>query len=137
MMFFLHAPKSHQRESTMRIFGISILVSILIGCSQKPISYRDQVQPILNNRCVSCHGADKPAAKIVLTSYADLMNSRATKFKKPIVVAGNLSESWLYLRSGTDQPHFRMPPDTSRITPLPKNEIELIGKWIQQGAKDN
>jgi uncharacterized membrane protein len=121
----------------MRAFGILLLASFLIGCGQKPISYRDQIQPILNNRCVSCHGADKPAARIVLTSYENLMSSRATKFKKPIVIAGNLSESWLYLRSGTDQPHFRMPPDTSRIAPLPKNEVELIGKWILQGAKNN
>jgi len=121
----------------MRAFGILLLVSFLIGCGQKPVSYRDKIQPILNNRCVSCHGLDKPAARIVLTSYENLMSSKTAKFKKPIVIAGNPSESWLYLRSGTDQPHFRMPPDTVSITPLSKDEIELLGKWIRQGAKNN
>lgn len=121
----------------MRAFDILVLVTFVIGCGQKPVSYREQIQPILNNRCVSCHGAEKAAGAIVLTSYENLMNARATRLKKPIVVAGNLSESWLYLTCGTDQPHFRMPPDTSRITPVPKDEVELIGKWILQGAKNN
>lgn len=121
----------------MRIFGILVLASLLLGCGQKPVSYREQIQPILNNRCVSCHGAERATGNIVLTSYENLMSSKATAGKKPIVIAGNLSESWLYLRSGTDQPHFRMPPDTSSINPLPKNEVELIGKWILQGAKNN
>ena len=135
-LFFHHNPQSHRRESTMRMFVI-LLVLALIGCGQKPVSYHTQIQPILNNRCVSCHGAEKPAARIVLTSYEGLMSSTATKWKKPIVVAGNLAESWVYLRGGTDQPHFRMPPDTLSMTPLSKEEVELLGKWILQGAKNN
>ena len=121
----------------MRAFGILLLVSFLIGCGQKPVSYHDQIEPILKNRCVSCHGFDNPAAKIALTSYENLMSSKTARFKKSIVIAGNPSESWLYLRSGTEQPHFRMPPDTVSTTPLSKDEIELVRKWIQQGAKDN
>jgi uncharacterized membrane protein len=121
----------------MRMFGILLLVLALIGCGQKPVSFHTQIQPILNNRCVSCHGEKNPAAKIVLTSFESLMSSTATKWKKPIVVAGNPAESWLYLRSGTDQPHFRMPPDTLSITPLSKEEVEMLGKWIRQGAKNN
>jgi len=120
----------------MRVLGI-LLLSFLIGCGQKPVSFQTQIQPILNNRCISCHGSNNPVGKIKLTSYEDLMAARATAFKKPIIVAGNLSESWIYLRSETDQPHFRMPPDSSHISPLSKDEVELLGKWILQGAKNN
>jgi uncharacterized membrane protein len=112
-------------------------VSFLIGCGREPVGFHEQIQPILNNRCVRCHGAEKPAGKIMLSSYENLMNARATAWKKPIVVAEKPSESWLYLLSGTKQPHFRMPPDTSGVPPLTENEVELIGKWILQGAKNN
>ncbi|MBM3889692.1 MAG: hypothetical protein FJ388_11275, partial [Verrucomicrobia bacterium] len=33
----------------------------------KPLSYPILVQPVLDTHCVRCHGADKPAGKIVLT----------------------------------------------------------------------
>jgi hypothetical protein len=121
----------------MRTLGIILLVLFLTGCSKKPVSYRDDIQPILNDRCITCHGPEKAAGKVVLTSYENLMGSRPTGWKKPIVIAGNPSESWLYLRSGTNQPHFRMPPDSSTFAPLSEKEVELIGKWISQGAKNN
>lgn len=121
----------------MPIFGVMVLVCFLVGCGQKPVSYQTQIQPILNKHCVSCHNANTASGKIVLTSYDNLMNARATAWKKPIVVPGNPSESWLYLLSGTNQPHFRMPPDTSALAPLTENDVELIGKWIHQGAKNN
>lgn len=122
--------------ATLLIVAIALL---LPGCGRKeqPVSFREQVQPVLQARCVSCHGADNAAGKIVLTSYESVMASRTVKGKQPIVVPENLPESWLYVLAGTDQPHFRMPPDTSRATPLPKGEVELLGKWITQGAKNN
>lgn len=121
----------------MRIFGTLVLVCILVGCGQKPVSYQTQIQPILNKHCISCHNADRASGKIMLTSYENLMNARASAWKKPIVVPGNPSESWMYLSAGTSQPHFRMPPDTSNVAALPENEVILLGKWIQQGAKNN
>lgn len=121
----------------MRIAGIAILALLLIGCGKKEVSYRTDIQPMLISRCVQCHGADKPSGKVMLTSYESLMSSTVSRWKKPVVIAGNPSDSWLYLRTGTTQPHFRMPPDTVAVVPLTEQEIEMIGKWIMQGAKNN
>jgi hypothetical protein len=121
----------------MRILGILVLVFVLIGCGQKPVSFHAQIQSILNNRCTSCHSAEKAPDRIVLTSYDSLLSSKATRWEKPIVVPGKPSESWLYLVTESDQQHFRMPPDTPRVVSIPKNEVVLIGKWILQGAKNN
>jgi uncharacterized membrane protein len=121
----------------MRTFATILLVLLVVGCGRKPVSFHNDIQPILNDHCIQCHGTEKPAANIVLTAYDSVMSATVTKWKKPIVVAGKPSESWLYLRTGTTQPHFRMPPDTLSITPLTEEQIELIGKWILQGAKDN
>jgi uncharacterized membrane protein len=124
----------------VRVLAALVIGLLFLGCGrkdQKPVSFREQVQPILQNRCVHCHSEEPAAGRIVLTSYDAVMNSHTVKGKKPLVVPGNLSESWLYILSGTDQPHFRMPPDTSRVTPLPKEEVQLIGMWIVEGAKNN
>jgi uncharacterized membrane protein len=121
----------------MRIASIVLLVFLVTGCGKKPVSFHNDIQPILNNHCIQCHGTQNPAAMVVLTSYDSVMSAKVTKWKKPIVVAGNPSESWLYLRTGTTQPHFRMPPDTLNMVPLSDEQLELIGKWIQQGAKNN
>jgi uncharacterized membrane protein len=123
----------------MRLLNAFLIGLLFFGCGKKdqPVSFREQIQPILQTRCTRCHSDENAAGKIVLTSYEAVMNSRTVKGKKPLVVPENLSESWLYVLSGTDQPHFRMPPDTSQITPLPKDELQVLGRWITQGARNN
>jgi uncharacterized membrane protein len=116
------------------------VVLLLVGCGQQgpePVSFREQIQPILNDRCARCHGAEQTLGRVVLTSYEGMMSSRTHPGKKRLVVPDTLRESWLYILSATDQPHYRMPPDTSNITPLPQKELELIARWIMQGAKNN
>ena len=121
----------------MRLCSALLLAFILLGCGKKSISYQEQIQPILNNRCVKCHGGESQYGKVVLTSYEALMNSRSASGKDVLVIPGSPNESRLYNLSGTNQAHFRMPPDTSDVTPLPKEELELLHKWILQGAKNN
>jgi hypothetical protein len=73
----------------------------------------------------------------MMGSYQELMNSKTRSGKQPLVIPGNLDESRLYVLCSTMQLQFRMPPDTSHKTPLPKEELVLLSKWIMQGAKDN
>lgn len=124
----------------MRILAMLFFVCFLYGCGQKgskPVSFREEIQPILNSRCAKCHGSEQASGRVVLTSFENLMSSHTVHGKKPLVTSGNPSESWLYILCATDQPHFRMPPDTSHITPLPKKELEVLAKWIAQGAVNN
>jgi mono/diheme cytochrome c family protein len=121
----------------MRISFVLALFVCIAGCGRTPVSYREQIQPILNTHCVSCHGAENASGKINLTSFEAVMSSRTVHGKKPLVIAGDAAQSWLYILARTNQPHVRMPPDTSSQQPLPDEKIELIGKWIMQGAKNN
>ena len=122
----------------MRILVITFLSCLALGCGkgQKVVSYHEEIQPILNNHCVKCHGTEMTHARINLTSYATLMQAK-TLGSQPLIVPEKPAESWLYNLAATSQSHFRMPPDTTSLTPLPQNELELIARWIQQGAKDN
>jgi hypothetical protein len=115
-----------------------IIAVVVAGCGKKPISFKEQIQPILNARCTRCHGAEIARGKIDMSSYARFMNSHTVSGKEPLVVAGSPYQSRLYILCETNQPHFRMPPDTSRNTaPLPPSELELLRHWIAEGAKDN
>ncbi len=118
---------------------IILAVVLLAGCQKEQnVSYKAQVQPILNAHCVSCHGGERPKGKIDLTSYANLMTTRAkVSGKQPLVVPGSPTESRLYVLCATSQAHFRMPPDTSKITPLPAEELKTLMRWISQGAQEN
>ncbi len=124
----------------MRSFAVLALSVLLFGCGQKgpkPASFQTDIQPILNSRCVPCHGTAVAQGGILLASYENVMSARTVKGKRPLVVPGSPAESWLYTLSATDQPHFRMPPDSVNMTPLPKNELEVLARWITQGAKNN
>lgn len=115
-----------------------LLSCVLLGCGkEQPISFREQIQPILNNHCVQCHSTENAPGDIALTSYDRIMSAETIHGKKPLVVPGDPTKSWMYILAGTDQPHFRMPPDTSSVAPLPKEEVQLLGKWIMEGAKNN
>lgn len=121
----------------MRLVGILVIAIAICGCSRKTVSFREQIQPVLTQRCAECHGESTHKGKIILTSYENLMKARAVSGKDPLVIPGDPGASKLYILCGTQQAHFRMPPDTSNFTPLPAGELELLGKWIMEGAKDN
>ena len=123
----------------MRMTILLCCFVLLGGCGHKggPVSYQRDLQPLIANRCVPCHNSNMRSGNIVLTSYDSVMAARTTKGKKPIVVAGQPNDSWLYLLGATKQAHFRMPPDTSTLTPFSDDEVRLVGRWIQQGAGNN
>jgi hypothetical protein len=119
-----------------RIILIAVVL-LVCGCGKKSVSFRDQILPILDARCTHCHGTEISRGKINVASYASFMSSHTVSGKEPLVVPGSPYQSRLYILCETNQPHFRMPPDTSAITPLPPAELELLRHWITEGAKDN
>jgi hypothetical protein len=124
----------------MRLLAAMIIAVTLAGCGGKkvePVSYTAKIQPILNQRCVSCHTAERAEGKILLTSYDAMMASRILPGKKPLVIPGDYMKSWLYILSTTNQAHYRMPPDSASQGLIPKEEAALIAEWIAQGALNN
>jgi hypothetical protein len=118
--------------------AIALLACCLaLGCQRGSVSYREQIQPILNERCIRCHSAENPMGKIVLTSYETLVASKTVSGKGALFLAGEPQDSRLYILCATNQSHFRMPPDTTTITPLSPKDLEVLRDWIRQGGKNN
>jgi glucose/arabinose dehydrogenase/mono/diheme cytochrome c family protein len=93
------------------------------------------VQDIFNNNCVRCHqGAGAPAELVLLPgqSRANIVNVPSTEYPQwQRVQPGNHAVSWLYEKISNPNP-----PVGSKMENLSADEIELIAKWIDQGAAE-
>ncbi|RVU24112.1 DUF1553 domain-containing protein [Sandaracinomonas limnophila] len=99
------------------------------------VDYNYHIRPILSDRCFKCHGPDANKRKANLRldtpegAYAAFKDNKAMH----AIVAGNPNASDAYLRLITKDTSQRMPPMNSHLT-VSVHEIELIEKWIKQGA---
>ena len=118
-------------------FTATVVPLLLAGClSESAVSYSEDVKPILQANCLSCHepgGSGFEASGFSMASYDDLM--KGTKFG-PMVLAGDSEGSNLVvLMEGRADPAISMPH--GEMDPIGKNDIQTIKRWIDQGAKRN
>jgi mono/diheme cytochrome c family protein len=91
------------------------------------IDFAKQVQPIFTENCVVCHkGASAPVG-LKLDSAAGVIKGSASG---AVVIPGNSKQSVLAERI-SDTGGSQMPP----AGPLPKDQIQIVVDWIDQGAK--
>lgn len=98
--------------------------------SGTPVSFREEIEPLLKAKCGSCHSSDKHMGGLVVETPEALLKGGA-KSGSRIVVPGKPAESALlaYL-TGKTRP--RMPFNSA---PLAGHEIKSLENWINQGAK--
>ena len=132
-------PRKTNRGSRTPILLAAALVVVsgpgAATAAEEVVSYKLDVQPILNARCVECHqpgGQGYQASGLDLTSYAGLM--KGTKHG-PIISPGDpLTSNLIVLVEGRADPKVRMPHGQR---PLLKEQTDILRKWVKQGAKDN
>jgi hypothetical protein len=121
-----------------RAFLGSVHLVLLAGCAtEQTISYRQDVYPILATNCLECHrppaGTGYVQTRLNLETYQSLM--KGTVYG-PVIVPGNSRQSILNrLVEGRAGASLRMPHQ--RDQPLTAHEIEILRRWIDQGAPDN
>ena len=105
------------------------------AAKEPPTSFQEDVVPVLQGRCVSCHspsGEGYKASGLDLTSYKGVL--AGTKFG-PMVVPGEPDSSNLMrLLDWRVSPQLRMPHGKKQLSVCDRNAIR---SWIRQGAKDN
>ncbi|MFA0768259.1 MAG: hypothetical protein OXFUSZZB_001587 [Candidatus Fervidibacter sp.] len=111
------------------LLGVALAVALTSAQQRRPVSYSKDIQPLLLKRCVVCHGEKKAEHDLRLDSYEEVMKGDR---EGPVVVPGKSNESRLYLVvAGKKEP--KMPPDP--LPPLTPMELELLRRWIDEGAK--
>ncbi len=127
----------------------AILLTAVVGCPvpvdmPEMVSFKDQIQPVLNTYCFRCHraGGEADLAGIALqvgeeVAFDLLVNQPSVQDPNlTLVVPGDAESSLLFLKVSSDAPPVgaRMP---SGDVPLTAGQIELIRAWIDQGAPNN
>ena len=100
------------------------------------VSYNFDIRPILSDKCFSCHGPDgnKREAGLRLDNEESAYKALKENPGAHALVPGKPELSEVFLRVSTKDTAIMMPPPSSNLK-LSNNEIKLIKKWIDQGAK--
>lgn len=93
------------------------------------IDFQRDVAPILEDRCISCHGEDEQESGLRLDRRANML--RGGDSGLAAVVPGKPESSYLIEAVKHLDPDVKMPPDEDKI---PAREIELLERWIKAGA---
>ena len=92
-----------------------------------PLTFEEHVRPLLKARCFSCHGEGDEAEGALDVRLVRLISAGGDS--GTAIVPGKRGESLLYTRMRDGE----MPPEgTPGLTP---SQIEVIGRWIDEGAK--
>ncbi|MFZ9661113.1 MAG: c-type cytochrome domain-containing protein [Chitinophagaceae bacterium] len=98
-----------------------------IPCSADSVYFVNTIKPLINSSCATsgCHDATSHRDGLNLTTYAGILG---------IVSPGNATNSTLFnIIRRTDGERMPPPPQPAMTT----DQISLIQKWINQGAKNN
>jgi len=97
------------------------------------VDFNTEIQPILSQNCYACHGPDEAALEGGLR-----LDVRESALKGgdsgPAIVPGNPNSSLLIERITHADPDEIMPP-TGKKDPLKPEQIELLRRWIEEGAE--
>lgn len=104
--------------------------TVVTAAAAETVDFAKQIQPIFDEHCAKCHGADKALGKLRLNTPAGIVEKLAAK--PQLLVAGKPEESELYKRLTLPEDNPKRMPKMA--DPLPKETIELIANWIKEGA---
>ena len=115
-------------------FAPAILIMTCLALSagaqeKKAVSFEKDVQPIFKASCISCHKPDKKKGKLDMSSYAELM--KGGKQGTPVKPGDPAKSILVEMISGAEP---EMPEKGDKLKP---EQVELITRWIREGAKQN
>lgn len=96
---------------------------------QRPVSFNDQIRPILSDRCYFCHGPDEDRREAGLR-----LDDRDAAIEGAAIVPGDPDGSLLIERIAETDTDLLMPPPHSNRARLSAEEVELFRRWISEGA---
>lgn len=126
----------------MTLLGSLIFALISVPAFGSPvkvpggISYRNDVFPILHDYCLNCHepgGKGYEKSGLDMSTYQSLM--RGTKFGTVIKPGDSFTSVIIQVIEGRVHASIKMPFGMNGG--LARDKIEILKKWVDQGANDN
>jgi dipeptidyl aminopeptidase/acylaminoacyl peptidase len=111
-------------------FTVSILlVAWAFPLRAEPVSFKRDVAPVLLNNCLACHGPKKSEGGYRIDTFERV--TAAGDSTQPGFMAKDLEGSEAFRRIISTDAKERMPFEGD---PLPAEQIELLKRWIEEGA---
>ncbi len=110
------------------------LAALFVAAADPPVDFTRDVRPILASRCFNCHGPDDKTRKAGLR--LDLREAATKKLRSGFIaiIPGDVERSDLIARITSDDPTLVMPP-AKLGNALKAGEIDILRRWVKQGAK--
>ena len=109
-------------------------VSAAPAPAKNAVDFRHDIRPLLSDNCFTCHGPDEKARKAGLRLDVRELALKPAKSGASAIVPGSAAKSELLKRLTTKDADDIMPPTKTgkKLTPA---QVELLRRWIEQGAK--
>jgi uncharacterized membrane protein len=129
---------THGENYLFAPFGIAAKENTEGGKNKKPtiqdihkaLIFKDLVQPILHEKCLSCHGTSKQKGKLKLDEMANILRGGENG---AALVFGQSEQSLLFQRLSLDMQNKKHMPPKGKPQPT-SDEIELLKWWISNGS---
>ncbi|MBI3840100.1 MAG: DUF1553 domain-containing protein [Planctomycetia bacterium] len=123
--------KSYRVAAALWVATGSVLA---IAATPEAVQFNRDIRPILSDNCFQCHGPDHAQRKADLRLDLEASAKGELADGQRAIVPGKLGESELVRRITSSDPEEHMPPSKSgkKLSPA---QIELITRWIDQGAR--
>lgn len=134
------------------IMALTLASLALAGCGRQQVSYSRDVAPILQANCAVCHAPGNPGyttSGFSVASYKDVM--KGTRNGSVIAPGSAVGSTLVRLIRHQADDTINMPKNFTVISTehaqivlpgvnarqLPERDVELIARWVDEGAKDN
>lgn len=115
----------------------TVLAGLVLPWSVVAVDYKEEIRPILNNKCFKCHSGPRSKGSLRMETSAEF--SKRIGGDDPVIVPGDPSKSLLHVKAGLGRTDGdAMPPPQARergAEAMTQLELELVAKWITLGAK--
>src|SRR3954470_14837960 len=109
---------------------VILSVGAATATAEDKVDFAKQVLPILQESCGKCHGEKKASAKLRVHTAAALKEKWDAD--KGLITPGKPEQSELFKRITLPKDDKKRMPKGGE--PLAKDKIDLIGRWIKEGA---
>src|SRR5579862_1082782 len=123
----------------IRFIPLFVFASVWFAhAAERPVDFNRDIAPVLSNTCFKCHGPDGKERKGGTKAHPlrlDTEDGATADYAGSIpIVPGHPEKSALVARvTSTDADEIMPPPKSGKS--LNPQQIELLKKWVEQGAK--
>jgi hypothetical protein len=104
-----------------------LLFVLLAAFPAQAVDFGRDILPLLSDKCISCHGPD-PSSRMANLRLDNREGALA------VITPGDPAKSKLLARVAPAKPALLMPPARSHKAPLTAAEVDLLRRWIAEGA---